>query len=65
MLDQEKDNKDLDHNHVQEDVINHNHDYLITEVDHDHDQIIIQDEIIIIGIIMIRINLIVTPCYIC
>ena len=60
MLEQEKENKDLNHDHVQEDVIDHHHliiedhviDHLIIEIDHDHVQII-QDEIIIIGIIII------------
>ena len=63
MLDQRKENKDSDQDHDQEDVINHDHliiedhvvDYLITEVDQDHDQTI-QDEIIIIGIITIIIH---------
>src|SRR5947207_9991069 len=65
MLGQEKDNKDLDHDHAQKDDIDHNHnhlitedhvvDHLITEIDHDHVQII-QDEIIIIGIIIIIIH---------
>ena len=64
MLDQERDNKDLDHVHVRENDIDHDHDHLITEdhvvdhliteIDHDHDQI--QDEIIIIGIIIIIIH---------
>src|SRR6266516_382083 len=64
MLDQERDNKDLDHVHVREDNIDHDHDHLITEdhvVDHliteiDHDYAQIQDEIIIIGIIIIIIH---------
>src|SRR5436190_1135261 len=64
MLDQERDNKDLDHVHVREDDIDHDHDHLITEdhvVNHliaeiDHDHVQIQDEIIIIGIIIIIIH---------
>jgi hypothetical protein len=57
MLDQEKDNKDLDHDHVhdQEDVIDHDH-LIINVIVHltiDHDHVhVIQDEIII-GIIII------------
>src|SRR6266496_503946 len=64
MLDQRRDNKDLDHVHVRENDIDHDHDHLITEdhvVDHliteiDHDHVQIQDEIIIIGIIIIIIH---------
>src|SRR5204862_671950 len=64
MLDQERDNKDLDHVHARENDIDHDHDHLITEdhvVDHliteiDHVHVQIQDEIIIIGIIIIIIH---------